>query len=67
MSTHETTTQKSAPLKKYMDQRQTESSDVSPFEDAADYMIRYARQKPEMAALWCFGIGFVLGWKLKPW
>jgi hypothetical protein len=23
--------------------------------------------KPEQAALWCLGIGFVLGWKLKPW
>jgi len=23
--------------------------------------------KPEAAALWCLGIGFVLGWKLKPW
>lgn len=27
----------------------------------------YARENPESAALWCFGIGFVLGWKLKPW
>jgi len=23
--------------------------------------------EPEILALWCFGIGFVLGWKLKPW
>lgn len=28
---------------------------------------QYAREKPEAAALWCLGIGFVLGWKLKPW
>ena len=27
----------------------------------------YAKKNPESAALWCFGIGFVLGWKLKPW
>ena len=27
----------------------------------------FARQKPEVAALWCFGIGFLLGWKMKPW
>lgn len=27
----------------------------------------YARERPEVAALWIFGIGFVLGWKLKPW
>ena len=25
------------------------------------------RANPEAAALWCLGIGFVLGWKLKPW
>ena len=27
---------------------------------------RYAREKPEAALLWAVGIGFVLGWKLKP-
>jgi ElaB/YqjD/DUF883 family membrane-anchored ribosome-binding protein len=27
----------------------------------------YVRQKPEQAVLWALGIGFVLGWKLKPW
>lgn len=27
----------------------------------------YARKNPESAALWCFGIGFVLGWKMKMW
>jgi len=27
----------------------------------------YARSNPETVALWCVGIGFVLGWKLKPW
>jgi hypothetical protein len=35
--------------------------------DMLDYLKEYAREKPEVAALWCFGIGFVLGWKLKPW
>lgn len=28
---------------------------------------RYVREQPEAAALWALGIGFVLGWKLKPW
>lgn len=41
--------------------------DVQPLEDMMNYCREYAREKPEMAALWCFGIGFVLGWKLKPW
>jgi hypothetical protein len=27
----------------------------------------YARERPEIVALWAFGLGFVLGWKLKPW
>ena len=40
---------------------------LSPATDAIDYLKEYARQNPEAAALWCFGIGFVLGWKLKPW
>jgi hypothetical protein len=31
------------------------------------YLRNYARERPDVAALWCFGIGFVLGWKLKPW
>ena len=35
--------------------------------DVVDYLKEYAREKPEVAALWCFGIGFVLGWKLKMW
>jgi hypothetical protein len=35
--------------------------------DLIEYLREYAREKPEVAALWCFGIGFILGWKLKPW
>lgn len=38
-----------------------------PVPDLLDYVREYAREKPEVAAMWCFGIGFVLGWKLKPW
>jgi len=33
----------------------------------AEYARTCVRANPEAAALWCFGIGFVLGWKLKPW
>jgi hypothetical protein len=35
--------------------------------DIVEYLTDYAREKPGTAALWCLGIGFVLGWKLKPW
>lgn len=27
----------------------------------------YARREPWAFAGWAFGIGFVLGWRLKPW
>jgi hypothetical protein len=40
---------------------------LHPTDDFLTYLREYARQKPDVAALWCFGIGFVLGWKLKPW
>jgi len=31
------------------------------------HLKKYAEENPASAALWCVGIGFVLGWKLKPW
>jgi hypothetical protein len=40
---------------------------MRPMDDIVSYLRTYAREKPDVAALWCFGIGFVLGWKLKPW
>lgn len=42
-------------------------SELQPLQDMMDYAQSYAREKPEMVALICFGVGFVLGWKLKPW
>lgn len=36
--------------------------------DAAYEIFReYSREKPEVVAMWAFGLGFVLGWKLKFW
>jgi hypothetical protein len=43
------------------------SADLRPFEDLVSYVREYTRERPEVVALTCFGIGFVLGWKLKPW
>lgn len=43
------------------------SQEMHPRADLIDYAKEYAREKPEVAALWCLGIGFILGWKLKPW
>ena len=48
-------------------QSQGNGASMKPSEDIVQYLTTYARQKPDVAALWCFGIGFVLGWKLKPW
>ncbi len=35
--------------------------------DIVEYLTDYARENPGYAALACLGVGFVLGWKLKPW
>jgi hypothetical protein len=40
---------------------------LRPLDDAMQYLRQYAKQKPEVIAFACFGIGFILGWKLKPW
>jgi hypothetical protein len=43
------------------------SGQLQPKDDLIQYTMNYARQNPGTAALWCFGVGFILGWKLKPW
>lgn len=40
---------------------------LKPVDDFVGYLREYATKNPEHMALWCLGIGFVLGWKLKPW
>ena len=44
---------------------------VSTIDALADRAFRqvkdYANDEPFSLALWAFGIGFVLGWRLKPW
>src|SRR5690349_11106696 len=45
----------------------TSEGPMQPGPDFVQYLKEYARQKPEVAALWCVGLGFILGWKLKPW
>ncbi|GIX00449.1 MAG: hypothetical protein KatS3mg111_3781 [Pirellulaceae bacterium] len=44
-----------------------EDGKLSASHTAMAFFEEYARERPEMVALWAFGIGFVLGWKLKPW
>jgi hypothetical protein len=40
---------------------------LSPSSDLLEYARQYARERPEIFALACLGIGFALGWKLKIW
>lgn len=40
---------------------------LSGAEAAWECFRQYARERPEMVALWSLGIGFVLGWKLRLW
>jgi hypothetical protein len=47
--------------------QQASGRQPQPTQDVIEYLREYAREKPEVAALWCFGVGFILGWKLKPW
>ena len=39
----------------------------STIHSVVDSLEDYARAKPLSFAIWSFGIGFALGWKLKPW
>lgn len=46
---------------------ETRTDEIKPSEDLVHYLKEYAKADPKKAALWCVGVGFVLGWKLKPW
>jgi hypothetical protein len=41
--------------------------ELRPVEDFMTYLRQYTRERPEVVALTCFAVGFILGWKLKPW
>jgi hypothetical protein len=59
------------PAGSYMGSTTPTPGTVQPQTDPLDQLLCsarcYIRENPESAALWCLGIGFVLGWKLKPW
>jgi hypothetical protein len=51
--------------------RAADSPDLGALENVAsdvlDRIKDFAREKPTTFAFYAFGIGFILGWKLKPW
>jgi hypothetical protein len=62
-----TNTVKSANRRREQPRARSENREGQVLETVVDQLLEHARQRPGVAALWCFGIGFVLGWKLKPW
>jgi hypothetical protein len=41
--------------------------DITDVNSLRCYLEDYTRHNPGTVALWCLGVGFILGWKLKPW
>lgn len=54
-----------SPLRRELRNQEREAVEFG--HDMVQYLREYARENPESTALWCFGIGFILGWKLKIW
>ncbi|TWU58253.1 hypothetical protein [Rubripirellula reticaptiva] len=40
---------------------------AEPAKDLLSLAKAYAKDKPEVAAVWAFGLGLIVGWKIKPW
>ncbi|MGC4006549.1 MAG: DUF883 C-terminal domain-containing protein [Pirellulales bacterium] len=62
----------SQTMKKDKDDLKSEIDDVVDqgkklTDDVVEYLTEYARENPGTAALVTLGVGFILGWKLKPW
>jgi hypothetical protein len=41
--------------------------DMKLLDDLQAYFQAYARERPATVALACLAVGFILGWRLKPW
>jgi hypothetical protein len=37
-----------------------------PAKDILSLLQAYARDKPDVCAMWAFGLGVIVGWKLRP-
>ncbi len=45
--------------------RDAENQAITAGEAAIEAFKEYARERPEIVTMWAFGLGFVLGWKLR--
>ena len=61
-STRNGTAVASAPVSKA-----NEIDELQPLNDLKQYAVAYTRERPGVMLLACFGLGFVAGWRLKPW
>jgi len=60
-------TQKKNDQKSQGDSNPKQMAELKDVCDAAyQGFCEYAKSRPETIALWCLGVGFVLGWKLRP-
>lgn len=39
---------------------------TEPAKDMVTLVKDFVKKKPDVAAMWCFGLGVIVGWKLKP-
>ena len=60
------TKEHTVPESRHETQARTAPREPTP-KSALEHFQEYGRERPGVVALWCFGIGFVLGWKLKLW
>jgi hypothetical protein len=60
-----TTSNSTAQQSKGISRVQSDVKDMQ--RDLVEYAMEYAKENPGHAALFCVGLGFILGWKLKPW
>lgn len=59
---------KEHPVRVSRNETQVGTGPLAPTTKSAfEHFREYRRERPGVVALWCFGIGFVLGWKLKLW
>jgi len=60
-------TEQTLPVTRHLSAVHQPGRQLKPASDLVQYLREYTRERPEVVALWCLGVGIILGWKLKPW